>query len=258
MLPFKIGKPIKIGDSSSRSINAEMVELFFSVFAPEEIKYKVAFALMCCTGLRISEVCNIELKDFVPNTRMTELWVNIAKKKTHNQISKRIIPEACASLVRAYIRKYYPYIMDYGNGFIFPKPNRGHISPTNVRDFLAKKRKLLASLYPDKGFNEVIGNAQYDHKVFGKEGKGSHPLYRFTCHSFRHFYAMHISKSPETASQILRHENPKTTARYRKEHNLYAVETQLTNELFNKDFHEVIAKENDGAVAIWENLKNNS
>jgi len=259
MLPLDPNKPI-VFEKSGRALKPELIEIFFRHgFAPAERKFKTIFLVMATTGLRIAEVCAIELRDFVPNTNFQQVRIKLEKKIKANTIVPRILPEAGAAILRAWIRDNWHWICSKG-GYIFPSTNNRsyHIRPNNVETWLSKRRKELDKQFPDIGFLDIAGFMRFKNPKFNHyTGKyeTEKPMYKLCCHSFRHFFATHISPDPEKAYQILRHNDIRTTLQYRKEADIIQLETRLANELFNEQFFDAVNNPAENVIAIWDNLK---
>lgn len=259
MLPIDTTKPVKY-EGTGRALKPELVATFFKHgFSSAERKYKVLFLVMATTGLRVGEVCAMNIKDFKEGTNFSKFNVKIQKRKKENFIATRVLPEATAAILRAWIRDNYSWILSK-QGYIFPPPNNRnlHVRPANVQNFLAKKRKYLNKQFPDLGFSEVFKEVHYPEEYLNKwTGKkvSRQNLYKFSCHSFRHFYAVHIHQNPDVVRQLLRHEKLDTTLQYRLQADLLDKEQKLANELFDTNFYDAIANSFDNAVAIWDELK---
>jgi len=290
MISINPDKPIRYADRN-RMISPDMVKIFFGSFAPQEYKYKLIFACQIATGLRIGEILPMNLLDFMYQEKyakwqpadiltlakdytklyqfMTDLReidcsrfkVLLQKKIKENCIIDMDLPVSVASLVREWIFKNLRWIISY-EGFIWPKTNKVrplHLSYYHIGDFLSKRRKKLAQLYPGMGFDEAVSTVVY------KEGHGynkhkSHKLYKFSTHSFRKFHALYgylfNDKDSVFAKQLLHHEKLQTTEEHYLSHFDFKERRQkYQDKMFGPGFHELVRKQNSEAIAVWRPLK---
>jgi len=190
------------------TINKGFTELELQSFlrSVKNEKFALLFKYQAYMGLRVGEVCKLHISNIDFDKR--ELTINSEKS---TKLDSLIIPLDLFRDTIQYIAKNEASIKA-SNGYVFFKDN-----DNNHNDL-----KHLDSNYVRKVFREVIHAAGLDQTYGTTEetdpNHRSHPLYRLTTHSLRHYAITHFAKSTNgnvvLAARFARHANPSTTMRY--------------------------------------------
>lgn len=265
MIPFKtdiVGKllPIK-SEASSKFISLETIKAFFHELAPQEKKQELVCLIMLTTGLRISEVLQIQVQDFVPGTQFKWLQVLIEKRNKENCILKRYLPESVAAVVRDHCLKNWLAIVNHENYIFFNACNNSSQFYTRrmFHNWWIHKRNELAKKYPSLDFTKKMGYCVYKNKkgCKGFEGPKVEPRYSFSPHAFRRLFITLGAKNttPIAMSCIIGHKDLSITMSYIDNYDLAKKQMQLEEELFGPEFYEDYIKDkNPDALAVWDNI----
>lgn len=262
MLPLKTkdGVPLRIrSEESNKFVSWETIRAFFNELAPSEKKFEVICLLLMVTGIRINEILNIQIQDFVPNTQFRWVEILVQKKRKENKILKRYIPECVACVLRDYIAKNWNAISMKEN-YLFPAITNNkhlHYTPQMFLNWFVHKRNHLKKKYPDLDFDKQMGCAIYRNKMNWSGNMGSiiEPRYSFSPHVFRRLFITRFSENttPLTIKEIIGHDDLNTTLQYINGFELAKKQQKLAEEIFNNDFYDDYVKpRNPEAIAVWE------
>lgn len=268
MLPLKVDPkgtpfPVKTRNNEKVCKPDELVFFFKHGFSIKERHFKIMLLTQLGCACRIAEVCAINLNDFHANTNFRVLDMLIQKKYRINEIETKEIPESIAAHLRSYIKQNLDRII-YFNGYIFP-PNPVHktvyYDPKAAIRWMISKRKQLNSIFPNKGFDKIIGKKFYNRKRrFGKESSPDN-IHMWSTHLMKRFagtYAYLLTKDAMFVKSLLNHEKLETTQRHYIDI-ARVIENnkrrKVINELFDKNFYDQIKDDNEDMVAVWDDLK---
>lgn len=110
-------------------LNIEEVLLILQT--TKNLKHRVIIAILYSAGLRISELINLELKDF--DFKRKQLYIKNSKGRKDRYAS---IAESTFPLIKNYYNSYKPKF------YFIENPKGGKYSPESIRAFLKKSVKL--------------------------------------------------------------------------------------------------------------------
>lgn len=99
--------------------------------ATKNLKHRVIIAILYSAGLRISELINLELKDF--DFKRKQLYIKNSKGRKDRYAS---IAESTFPLIKNYYNSYKPKV------YFIENPKGGKYSPESIRSFLKRNVKL--------------------------------------------------------------------------------------------------------------------
>lgn len=277
MLPLQrdlSGRIMPIRNPSIRRVCSPEELLFFfgHCFSPKERKIKMILLAQLGCECRIAEACAINLKDFHKNTNFRELDMLIQKKvKTittpdgikkrvgQNVIETKVLPEAIAAHIRAWISDNYEWILEH-EGYIFPSSkmqhNSLHTPPSVIERWFGKKRQQLARLFPEMNFDQAIGQVVYKtiDKVMSKNSLVEN-RYLWSTHLMKRFagtYTYLLTKDLIFTQKLLGHEKADTTQKhYIDGATIMTDRAKVKNKLFDIAFYKGISG-NNKVPAVWE------
>jgi integrase/recombinase XerD len=150
--------------------------------ATSNLKHKAIFALLYGSGLRVSEVAKLKIRDVCSKT----MCIRVENAK-HNTNRYTILSEVSLAVLRSYFKRYFSsgYQRD---GWLFPgQDSREHINVKTIKNTLIKLRNRL----------------KLDSSI--------------SAHSLRHAFASHSLENgvdPVFIQQMLGHKSLRTTAKY--------------------------------------------
>lgn len=265
--------PIKNKSISRVCTPQELVFFFRHCFAPNERKFKMILLAQLGCECRVGEAVAINLDDFHKGTNYRELDMLIQKKAKRvtlkdgtkkvsgsNVIEHKIIPEAIAAHLRAWIKYKWKWIQEC-EGYIFPSyvDKNSHISSRVVQSWLCRKRKQLARLFPDRSFGNTIGMRRYK-KYEGRQYKEvTEPLYLWSSHMMKRFagtYMYLFTKDLVFTQQLLSHESTDVTQKHYVDGATISKDRErIKNALFDINFYDKIKDENEKVAAVWNTIK---
>jgi len=184
----------------------QLIKLFEAMYLP---KCSIAcfMALMC--GLRVREVCNLEVSDIDLQRRIVKIRdsKNPNRKKQGNYGKDRIvpIPEIAISPIKKWLS-----IIEGGKYFL----------PSSKSPDLPLRTKTLHEWFREA--RERAGLDFVDYKVKYKKPtkyRKESPIYKFRFHSLRHFYAQYVYEKTRdlyAVANLLGHNQITTTQIYAK------------------------------------------
>ena len=158
-------------------LTRDELKLFFSKCT--DIKYKTMFMLVYGSGLRISEVCNLKIKDI--NSKEMRVFVKDGKGRKDRYT---ILSQVELNALREYYRKYQPESRD---GYIFVTSSGKPELESNVRAY----------------FREYKRNAKIEKEV--------------SVHTLRHCFATHLIEDGTSildVKELMGHTAIRTTMGY--------------------------------------------
>ena len=169
--------PIKNKSISEVCTPGELIFFFKHCFALKERKFKMILLAQLGCECRVGEAVAINLNDFHKGTNYRELDMLMQKKKKHNVIEHKILPESIAAHLRAWIKDKWVWI-NACDGYIFPDyKTNAHVSSNVIQRWFCNKRKQLIKLFPDKSFGKIIGHRRYNKCFMGEYKEVIEPLY---------------------------------------------------------------------------------
>jgi len=105
------------------------IKKFFSVF--QNVKYKLMFALMYASGLRISEIVKLKVRDLDFDNNV--LWVRLGKGKKDRQ---SLLPEVLVDILKKWV------MHKKGDDFVFGSMRGGGLTERSIQKMFAKNLKL--------------------------------------------------------------------------------------------------------------------
>jgi len=131
------------------SLNAFEVEGILTRAKP---RYKVLFALLAGTGLRIGEALGVKIEDFADNFKTIKISRSVWRHKTQDPKTRNAVREndLCSSLA-AFVKLH---VGNRTSGFLFESGSGKPLNQRNVlRDGLGKIRRDLNLKQDGKGFH---------------------------------------------------------------------------------------------------------
>ncbi len=165
-------------------------------------KHKVLVLTALETGLRLSEVLNINLRDI----DFEERTLTITHQKNGNDNEKIPLLNITIARLVDYIHKYKAKINQCNNFLFFSTATRSHISRGGIWTRIYEYRKLA-------GFNEDI----YGFSINGNK------KHKFSFHSLRHYYINDVANKmvdrwgmidTNSLRALSRHKNPQSLNSY--------------------------------------------
>lgn len=180
----------------------QVVRLFEVIYLP---KLSITCFLGITCGLRIREVCRIEIPDIDLERRVIKIRdsKNPNRKKQGNYGKDRIviIPECAVSPIKKWLE-----IVQGGKWFVSSDINPdNHMKPKTIHKWFAEARERA-------GLNET-------ESIIKRKGQSERIQYKFRFHSLRHFYAQYVYEKTRdlyAVSRLLGHNRVDTTQVYAK------------------------------------------
>jgi len=151
--------------------------------ATTNLKHKAMLVLIYGSGLRVSEVAKLKIRDICSKTM--RIRVDNAK---HGTSRYTILSDAALSVLRDYFRRYFSSVSYTPDDWLFPGQNpTEHVNVKTIKNTLIKLRNRL----------------QLDPNI--------------SAHTLRHCFATHALEEgvdPVFIQQMLGHKNLKTTTTY--------------------------------------------
>lgn len=248
----------------------ELIFFFKHCFSLKERKFKMILLAQLGCECRISEACAINLNDFHKGSEYRKVDMLMNKKvkningkiKGKNVIVTKTIPEAIAAHLRAWVSDNWNFILQ-NQGYIFPsnhmEKNLPYCNPRTVTIWFSSKRKQLTKLFPDKGFDRIIGWRVYKDGINKLSGRS--PFYLWSTHMFKRFagtFAYLMTKDPIFTKELLCHEKLETTQKHYIDSASVLTNNsveKVKNKLFNVSFYEGIKRDDEEIPAVWERIK---
>jgi len=104
----------------------------------EDIKYKVIIMFSYSSGLRLTEILNLQIRDIDSSRMLVHVRVAKGGKDRYTPLAQQQL-----ELLRDYYRRYFRKIKDY----LFPGKN-GHIDRNTVNTYFREHRKKIGIIKP--------------------------------------------------------------------------------------------------------------
>lgn len=190
------------------ALNKGFTDLKLTAFfhAIDNPKHRLLFSYMAYLGLRVGEVCFVNIKDMDFKTRE----LKVRSEKTH-KLDLLVIPLSLWQQTQQFINANRLAI-DESDGYFFyqekgkSKRQEHYIEPNYVR-------KVFRQYIISCGLDEV-----YDVSDESMEGRGTRRLHILTTHSLRHYAISKFARATNgnliLTSRFARHLEPSTTTTY--------------------------------------------
>ncbi len=207
------------------------IELKHFLNSVPSAKFRLLFKYQAYMGLRVGEVCKLQLGNI--NFAKRELTILSEKSR---KLDSLLIPADLFHETRIFVGSHIREIRN-ANGYMFFKENDNNHNNVQHIDFH----------YVRKVFRDVVKHAGLDQiYAYSEESVANHkerPLYRLTTHSLRHYAITRFAKQTNgnivLACRFARHAKPETTMHYiaKDTEQLYdeidfAFSSQLRNKLY--------------------------